>query len=936
MKAENRKPKQRTAGTTKRRIDPTETGNARQTKRRGKTAAQKLQERKWFRTLIDHFYGAIEVIDPENGRFLEANVTALRDLGYSREELLALTIFDVNPNLDRTTFVRCGKQLQETGLCDIEGLHRRKDGSTYPVSAKLKLVELDREFIVAVTHDNTEHQRVEREILESRMMLKRVIDNIPQYVFWKDKNLNYLGANIAFVRSAGLKESADIVGKSDFDLSWKESAESYRADDRAVIETGVSKLNYEERQIRPDGSVWWLRTSKLLLIDDAGKAIGMLGIYEEITEQKKLEKALQESSQFSQQVIDCAREGIVVYNLDLTYRYWNRFMEELTGCAASGVLGKHFQELFPFLSETEIPSSLRKALAGETNRSSDFHFHIPRTGKSAWVSHLTGPLRNAAGEIIGVIATVRNITQYKRAEDALRQSEANLANAQHIVHLGSWEWSILEDKLYWSDEAYRIVGLLRQAHPRPYDEFRKIVHPADRAAVDKAVQECLAGKGPYNIEHRIVRPDGSERVVHELGEVIRDETGQPIRMVGTTLDITERKILEMEFLQAQKMEAIGQLAAGIAHDFNNVLAPIVMAGSLLRTKAADPSSQHILDIVEQSSARGAGLVRQMLSFARGNLGEKKLLQVSHILREVIDLAESTFPKSIRVESHLPNDLWTVMCDPSQIHQVFLNLCINARDAMPEGGELTLTAANRTLNAAEAAKIPDGRPGSFLKIDVRDTGTGIPPEVLERIWNPFFTTKGPGKGTGLGLSTVRGILAHHEGFATVVTSGKGGSNRGTLFTVYLPAVAEGTARGGGTIKGHAPKRGAGELILLVDDEKSVREMGARILANHGYRAITATDGANAIEVFTPHASEVRLVLADLQMPNVDGWALAAALRKLNPTLPVIAMSGGMTQGRESKIPFGTAYLPKPFDANALLSIVRRTLDDAALAAVPHKT
>jgi CheY-like chemotaxis protein len=360
-----------------------------------------------------------------------------------------------------------------------------------------------------------------------------------------------------------------------------------------------------------------------------------------------------------------------------------------------------------------------------------------------------------------------------------------------------------------------------------------------------------------------------------------------------------------------------------------------MAGALLRIKNADPSSQHMLDIVEQSSARGAALVRQMLSFARGKLGEKKLVQLSHMLREVVDLAESTFPKSIRVESHLPNDLWTVTCDPSQIHQVFLNLCINARDAMPEGGELTLTAANRTLNAAEAAKIPDGRPGSFLKIEVRDTGTGIAPEVLERIWEPFFTTKAAGKGTGLGLSTVRSIVAHHEGFATVATSTKGGGGRGTLFTVYLPAVVEGTAKGDGSSSGHPFHRGAGELILLVDDEKSVCEMGAKILAHHGYRTITATDGANAIAVFTPRALEVRLVLTDLQMPNLDGLALAAALHILNPALPIIAMSGGIIQSDERHKAIVTAYLPKPFEAKALLSIVRRTLDDARSAANPTK-
>ena len=936
MKMENRNPKRHAAAGAKGRVSITKLSSTRKTRQNRRSAAQKLREHKWFRTLIDHFFGAIEIIDPETGCFWEANETACRDLGYSREELLALTVYDVNPNVDRAEFARFIKVLRGTGICTMEGFHRRKDGSTFPVNAKLRLVAMDREFIVAITHDDTESQQARRELLESRKMLMRVVDNIPQYVFWKDLNLNYLGANSIFVRSAGLRESADIIGKSDFDMPWKESAKSYQADDRAVIETGIPKLNYEETQVRPDGSVRCLRTSKLPLIDDAGKTIGMLGIYEDITGRKKLEKDVRNSAQFSQQVIDCARDGIVVYGLDLTYRYWNRFMEELTGWMASEVLGKHPLELFPFLRQSEIPSSLDKALKGETNKSKDFLFYYPRTGKSVWVSHSTGPLRDAAGEIIGAISTVRDVTQYKRAEDALRQSEENLANAQRIVHLGSWEWDILEDKLHWSDEACRIVGLPGHASKISYDVFRKIVHPSDRAAVDKALQECLAGKGPYDIVHRIVRPDGSERVVHELGEVICDATEKAIQMVGTTLDITERKKMEMEFLQAQKMEAIGQLAAGIAHDFNNVLAPIVMAGSLLRAKITDPRSLHILDIVEKSSTRGAALVRQMLSFARGNLGEKMLVQIGHILREVIDLAESTFPKSIRIESRLLSELWPVMCDPSQIHQIFLNLCINARDAMPEGGELTIATANLTLDATEAAKIPDGRPGRFTKIGVRDTGTGIPPELLEKIWEPFFTTKGAGKGTGLGLSTVRSILAGHKGFATIASSTKIGSDRGTLFTIYLPAVVEGTVSGDRPTSDHPFHRGAGELIMLVDDEESVCDMGARILTRHGYRTITATDGANAIAVFTPRASELRLVLTDLQMPNLDGSALADALHILNPALPVIAMSGATTESDRVRERFGTSYLSKPFEANALLSIVRRTLDEAAASENPAKT
>jgi CheY-like chemotaxis protein len=262
-----------------------------------------------------------------------------------------------------------------------------------------------------------------------------------------------------------------------------------------------------------------------------------------------------------------------------------------------------------------------------------------------------------------------------------------------------------------------------------------------------------------------------------------------------------------------------------------------------------------------------------------------------------------------VESHVPSDLWPILADPTQIHQVFLNLCINARDAMGKGGDLTLTAANRALDAAEAAKIPGARQGNFVAIEVRDTGTGIVPDVLDRIWEPFFTTKGLGKGTGLGLSTVLGIVRQHEGFLTVETSTGEQAGSGTAFTVYLPA-AQGAAADEGAAVGTLPPRGHGEMILLVDDEESVREVGTRALRKFGYRVVTANDGAEAISVFvTP----------------VAGSALALALRCLKPDLPVVVMSGADEEPDERMKKLAATYLSKPFEAQTLLSTVRRALD-----------
>ena len=300
-----------------------------------------------------------------------------------------------------------------------------------------------------------------------------------------------------------------------------------------------------------------------------------------------------------------------------------------------------------------------------------------------------------------------------------------------------------------------------------------------------------------------------------------------------------------------------------------------------------------------------------------------------MLNEVIELAAATFPKSIRVESNLPGDLWPVQGNPTQIHQIFLNLCVNARDAMPEGGVLTLTVANCRLDVAAAAEIAEARPGAFLTIEVRDTGTGIPPEVLAHIWEPFFTTKGEDKGTGLGLSTVRGILHQPAGFVSVQTQ----AGHGTTFTVYLPAAADGKVDGAAAAPAEMP-RGDGELILVVDDEELVCELTAQTLTGHGYRALTALDGADAIAVFAPRAAEVRLLLTDLDLPVLDGAALARTLRRLQPDLRIIAMSGTGSTPNSADCELMSAFLAKPFQPETLLAIVRHTLDEPAPPAAPH--
>jgi len=394
-------------------------------------------------------------------------------------------------------------------------------------------------------------------------------------------------------------------------------------------------------------------------------------------------------------------------------------------------------------------------------------------------------------------------------------------------------------------------------------------------------------------------------------------------------DAGAKKRLDEQFLRTQRLESIGMLASGIAHDLNNVLAPIILAAPVLREHATNPEDLRIITSLEKSAERGVELVRQILSFAHGAGNSQHVVQIQHLMKEALGVTNETFPKNIRVIETIPANLWPVMADPTQIHQVILNLCVNARDAMQGGGTLSLGAENCLLDEVTARKIDGARPGAWTVLHVEDSGTGIPAEALSHIWEPFFTTKGEGKGTGLGLSTVRSIVANHNGFITLKTQ----PGRGATFRVYLPA-AEVTSNVG-VIDATAPKgdRGNGELVLVVDDEPQIRDITAAMLSRNGYRVLTACDGAEAVALIATRSGEISVLITDLIMPNLDGAALANIALHLNPRLKVLAMSGLSSANRTGKTErFGGAFLFKPFKIQALLAAVGTLLHPSPVAEV----
>ena len=521
------------------------------------------------------------------------------------------------------------------------------------------------------------------------------------------------------------------------------------------------------------------------------------------------------------------------------------------------------------------------------------------------VSEKTYELR-AANQVLQT-----EIVERQRAAEQIRKQAALLDLAQDAICVTDMEQRIL----YWNQGAERLYGwLAAEAAGKKADE---LLFRDDLASLKKAI-ETLLRKGEWKGELGQATRAGRAVVVSGRWTLVLDSQGKPESILMLNTDLTEKKILEAHSLRTQRLESIGTLASGVAHDLNNILTPIMMAVPMLRWGLTSEELEKVISTVELSAKRGADLVKQLLGFGRGVEGKRMLIQAKHLVNEMVTIAQQTFPKTISVKSEVPEDLWPVFVDSTQLHQVLLNLCVNARDAMPEGGALLVHLGNIRLDQQCVSMNPEASPGPYVRLKVSDTGTGISPEIIHKIFEPFFTTKVMGKGTGLGLSTVLGIVKSHGGFVDVCSQ----TGKGTTFEVYLPATP------GEEILAIEPVvaatlRGHGECILVVDDEPSIREVTQKTLERHGYRVLLAGDGAEALAAYAQHRNEIKAVMMDMAMPWLDGLRTIRALKKMNPAVKVIASSGdGSTSWRSENLAqlneLGvTTFLAKPFNAEKLL-------------------
>lgn len=511
------------------------------------------------------------------------------------------------------------------------------------------------------------------------------------------------------------------------------------------------------------------------------------------------------------------------------------------------------------------------------------------------------------------------LIERRRAQEQIREQAALLDVATDAICVRNLQQQIL----FWNQSAERLYGF--SAAEALGKNVNELFCPQMSSQVAEAMKTVVES-GSWQGELQKVTKSGKKVIVECRWSLVLDAAGQPKSILTVDTDITEKKHLEQQFLRTQRLESLGTLASGIAHDLNNILTPILTSAQLLTLKLTniDQKNRRLVKILEDNSKRAADLVKQILTFARGDEGQRIPLQIEHLLLEIEQIANSTFPKSIEISTNISTQtLGMILADPTQMHQVLINLCVNARDAMLDGGKLHISAQNFFIDQNFARMNLDAQVGTYIAISVWDTGFGIPPENFERIFEPFFTTKEPGNGTGLGLSTVIGIVKSHGGFVKVYSE----VGKGSQFQVYLPTVEaneKGIPGDGGFINGN------GELILVVDDEPLIREITKTSLEVHNYRVLTVSDGIEAIAMYHQYQNEISVVLMDMMMPSMDGLTAICTLRRINHQVKIIATSGLATKSQFAKAAGANAFLAKPYTAKELLqAVVREQTEDCLI-------
>jgi len=776
--------------------------------------------------------------------------------------------------------------------------------------------------IIGISRDITARKQIEEALERSNSLLNAALESTADGILVVDIEGRVASCNRKFLELWRIPVT--MVGNQDDDTLVQFVMD--QLEDPAAFLAKVEELYRQPRQSSwdelkfRDGRIFE-RYSQPQCVGNI--IVGRVWSFRDVTSQKQAEKSLRESQAKLEAALASMTDAVFIS--DATGRFvefndafatFHRFKNKAD---CTDRLSDYPEILEVFMPNGELVLldmwAVPRALRGETVSNAEYTLRRKDTGETWDGSYSFSPLRDRDGVVSGSVVVARDITSRKSAESELRKLSLAVEQSPAVVMVTN------------------TAGIIDYVNPK----FSEVTGYSSEEVIGKNPRILKSGKTPPDAyrtlwetitagktwQGELLNRKKNGQLFWEIASIspITDNSGVVTHFIAVKEDITERKQLQEQVLRSQRMESIGTLAGGIAHDLNNILAPIVMASHLMSTDSGE--ERKLIESVQESAKRAADLVKQLLSFARGVEGSRMELDARHLIKETEKIVLETFPKNIRIIFKVPADIWRLLADPTQVQQILMNLCVNARDAMPAGGTLTLEVRNLQIDDQFASGNLAARPGPHLLITVTDTGTGIAPEIRERIFDPFFTTKQVGQGTGLGLSTTLGIVKSHGGFIDV----RSGIGKGTAFNIYMPALGAAPPVVEEKTAADPPMRGHGELILLVDDEPGVLSLARRSLEKFGYRVITATDGKDAVGKFVHNQFEVALVVTDIMMPVMDGVAAIQALLRIKPGLKIIATTGLAVESQMTAATDAGAqhFLPKPYTPKAMLDAIRQALD-----------
>ena len=907
-----------------------------------KQAEQLGESARRYRTLFEGASDAIFIIS--NERYVDCNSRAISMFGCTRrEELIGSFPWDFSPILQSDGFMSKEKAhdyllMAEYGIPQtFLWKHVRKNGSEFEAEVSFSRMELSGERMVqALVRDVTGRSQSERALKESEQRYRTIIQQFAEGFVLVDESGNIVEWNASMEKISGVCGD-EIIGLPYWEvvhrflLPERRTRERYEYFQHFVLEslrTGVLDLQqkvFEVEIVRPDGTRKTIQQTPFVIQLEHGFRLG--SIVQDITERKQIEIALRDSGERFRSLVQQSWDVISVHNSDMKVQYVTPSVERILGYTMREFQGMDVLSIVHPQDLGAVTVQLGKVMK-KTNSGAPTLFRVRKAdGTWIYVETVANNLLESP-PINGIVLTYRDVTARVNSELQLRESEElhrGLVSAVPDVILRT---DLDGNILFINETNFPALGFVPKENVLGKNVLSFVIpEQRERAAT---LMHSMKDNRTGLREYRMRFADGTEIDCEVNGDVLRDSGGAPFGMVYVVRDISQRhqeeaarKKLEAQLIQSQKLESIGTLASGIAHDFNNILNIVMGNISLIVSNRGNTDKlSKRLDAIERATDRGAQLVKQLLMYARRTKLEQRSVVVNTLIQEVAVLLEATFPKSIEVRLQLVPDLPSVNGDLNQLHQVFVNLSVNARDAMTSGGKLVI-ATDAVAGDVVRTKFPHAAAKRFVKISISDTGMGMDEETQKRIFDPFFTTKEAGKGTGLGLAVVHGIMESHAGYIDVESL----PGMGTTMTLYLPAIEQvvDTRRDAESQFELIP--GGTETILLVEDELMTRELVSEALISKGYAVVTAPDGEEGMTVYRHYESDIALVITDRGLPKVAGEELCTRIKRIRPEIPIVLVSGFVDPDhREALTSIGVdQILMKPYKLDELLVITRSLLD-----------